>query len=147
MLSKEASSIIFWVFGMISTWDWTQVSRAIDEHSNHDANVRWEYISLIFSIICLMQQENENSYNTLPYISRKSLYPKNLIWLEKNECAFWIQRKKLLKNQLLYIRLWKHHRQVLSISSDWSSSSSYRAGSTDIPDPFSPLLPIVHRPR
>ena len=28
-----------------------------------------------------------------------------------------------------------------------SSSSSYRAGSTDIPDPLSPLLPIVYRPR
>ena len=28
-----------------------------------------------------------------------------------------------------------------------SSSSSYRAGITDIPDPLSPLLPIVHRPR
>ena len=27
------------------------------------------------------------------------------------------------------------------------SSSSYRAGSTDILDPLSPLLPIVHRPR
>ena len=26
-------------------------------------------------------------------------------------------------------------------------SSSYRAGSTDITDPLSPLLPIVHRPR
>ena len=29
----------------------------------------------------------------------------------------------------------------------YSSSSSYRAGSTDIPDPLSPLLSIVHRPR
>ena len=28
-----------------------------------------------------------------------------------------------------------------------SSSSSYRAGSTDIPDPLSPFLPIVHRLR
>ena len=28
-----------------------------------------------------------------------------------------------------------------------SSSSSSRAGSTDIPDPLSLLLPIVHRPR
>ena len=28
-----------------------------------------------------------------------------------------------------------------------SSSSSYRAGSTDIPDLLSPLLPIVHRSR
>ena len=27
-----------------------------------------------------------------------------------------------------------------------SSSSSCRAGSTDIPDPLSPLFPIVHRP-
>ena len=27
------------------------------------------------------------------------------------------------------------------------SSSSCRAGSTDIPDPLSPLLPIFHRPR
>ena len=35
-----------------------------------------------------------------------------------------------------------HLRNPLS-----SSSSSYRAGSTDIPDPLSPLLPIVHRPR
>ena len=26
-----------------------------------------------------------------------------------------------------------------------SSSSSYRAASTDIPDPLSPLLPIIHR--
>ena len=26
-----------------------------------------------------------------------------------------------------------------------SSSSSYRAANTDIPDPISPLLPIVHR--
>ena len=31
--------------------------------------------------------------------------------------------------------------------STFDSSSSYRAGSTDIPDPLSPLLPIVHRPR
>ena len=34
---------------------------------------------------------------------------------------------------------------IIYISS--SSSSSYRAGSTDIPDPLSPLLPIVHCPR
>ena len=27
-----------------------------------------------------------------------------------------------------------------------SSLSSYRPGSTDIPDPLSPLLPIIHRP-
>ena len=32
-------------------------------------------------------------------------------------------------------------------NTQYYSSSSYRAGSTDIPDPLSPLLPIVHRPR
>ena len=36
--------------------------------------------------------------------------------------------------------------KLISLKSS-SSSSSYRAGSTDIPDPLSPLLPIVHRPR
>ena len=40
---------------------------------------------------------------------------------------------KLHKNLYIYIYI--------------SSSSSYRAGSTDIHDPLSPLLPIVHRPR
>ena len=33
------------------------------------------------------------------------------------------------------------------INSQQFLSLSYRAGSTDIPDPISPLLPIVHRPR
>ena len=36
---------------------------------------------------------------------------------------------------------------VLEFWMNISSSSSYHAGSTDIPDPLSPLLPIVHRPR
>ena len=42
---------------------------------------------------------------------------------------------------LIYI-----HKEDLALN-NLSSSSSYRAGSTDIPDPLSPLLPIVHRPR
>ena len=37
----------------------------------------------------------------------------------------------------------KHTDTQIYISS--SSSSSCRAGSTDIPEPLSPLLPIVHR--
>ena len=36
---------------------------------------------------------------------------------------------------------------ISRISKAIISSSSYRAGSTDIPDPLSPLLPIVHRLR
>ena len=41
--------------------------------------------------------------------------------------------------------------QTLSLQTNWifcsssSSSSSYHAASTDIPDPLTPLLPIIHR--
>ena len=38
-----------------------------------------------------------------------------------------------------------HIIQFISIYMMISSSSSCRAASTDIPDPLSPLLPIVHR--
>ena len=46
----------------------------------------------------------------------------------------------------------KKYKWSFTMTASWicmisSSSSSYRAGSTDIPDPLSPLLPIVHRPR
>ena len=42
----------------------------------------------------------------------------------------WLMCHKTQPNQIIY-----------------TSSSSCRAGRTDIPDPLSPLLPIVHRPR
>ena len=34
---------------------------------------------------------------------------------------------------------------MINIKYNSSSSSSYRAASTDVPDPLSPLFPIVHR--
>ena len=44
--------------------------------------------------------------------------------------------------------LWHiNHCRLFNAKSCLYISSSYRAGSTDIPDPLSPLLPIVHRPR
>ena len=48
-----------------------------------------------------------------------------------------------------YFFICSHTRSLFepSVSSNISSSSSCRAGSTDIPDPLLPLLPIVHRPR
>ena len=39
------------------------------------------------------------------------------------------------------------HIEYLWFVSESSSSSSCRAGSTDIPDPLSPLFLIVHRPQ
>ena len=44
MLSVKQGSIKYPFLSLWcdSTWDWTQVSRAIDEHSNHHANVRYK---------------------------------------------------------------------------------------------------------
>ena len=36
-------------------------------------------------------------------------------------------------------------RKMLAVKNQSSSSSSCRAASTDIPDPLSPRLPIIHR--
>ena len=49
----------------------------------------------------------------------------------------------------VYVSMYMHAYKYLYVHTytDISSSSSYPAGSTDIPDPLSPLLPIVHRPR
>ena len=49
MLSVKQGSIKydFLSFWYDSTWDWTQVSRVIGEHSNHYANI-WLYIFNIY---------------------------------------------------------------------------------------------------
>ena len=52
-------------------------------------------------------------------------------------------QKRNLKIEIGYLLIAAQNNAIRTIS----SSSSYRAGSTDIPDPLSPLLPIVHRPR
>ena len=46
-----------------------------------------------------------------------------------------------------YQSICQHHPPYSHPQVTLISSSSCRAGSTDIPDPLSPLLPIVHRPR
>ena len=57
------------------------------------------------------------------------------------------------KSRLLFWFPWVRSLDIstiegyLMLNPMYISSSSYRAGSTDIPDPLSPLLPIVHRPR
>ena len=43
-----------------STWDWTQISRAIGEHSNHHANVRFQiYIYILREIDWEREGEGE----------------------------------------------------------------------------------------
>ena len=46
VLSNEASSNSFFSLWYDSTWDWTQVSRAIGEHSKQHANVRQNRIMI-----------------------------------------------------------------------------------------------------
>ena len=69
---------------------------------------------------------------------RRKVVEQDETHLRREKALEWVLKKPRRslhndeKNKYLYIS---------------SSSSSYRAGSTDIPDPLSPLLPIVHRPR
>ena len=64
-------------------------------------------------------------------------------------CSYWKGRLLVALDFSfqLYLQATKTTPLSLELESNTSSSSSYRAGSTDIPDPLSPLLPIVHRPR
>ena len=49
MLSVKQDSIKYYFLSLWydSTWDWTQLSRAISEHSNHYANVRYDILIII----------------------------------------------------------------------------------------------------
>ena len=60
----------------------------------------------------------------------------------KTHCRISQREKARLIQTTIKRRERKESKCIMS-----SSSSSYRAGRTDIPDPLSPLLPIVHRPR
>ena len=64
-----------------------------------------KYISLEFSIICLIQKENQQSYNTVQYISSKSLYLKNLFILEKWVWFLDSAYKPTLKSAIIYSTL------------------------------------------
>ena len=77
-------------------------------------------------LICYKIQPNPN-HIYLIYMYKEDLALNNLQWFICHQTK---------PNQIIYI-----YYIYIYIS------SSYRAGSTDIPDPLSPLLPIVHRPR
>ena len=52
-----------------------------------------------------------------------------------------------MNNIYIYIHTQTQRNISLSLSFYISSSSSCRTASTDIPDPLSPSLPIIHRLR
>ena len=95
-----------------------------------------------------------NQYKQKSDVWKEMTYGKK--WrMERNlkykKFSFRIKRKKERKRKSKkngVDRLGVERAEIdIKSSSSSSSSSSYRAGSTDIPDPLSPLLPIVHRPR
>ena len=62
MLSKEAWSTIFWVFGMTRPRDWTQISRVIDERSNLCYNGK-KFNLIIFKTDCISSSRKQiNKY-------------------------------------------------------------------------------------
>ena len=95
----------------------------------HIAGRRWERVITFQKAVVRSEMQTVLSRIELssssPFAMTKTIMPCILIW------NFITVQIICIKNS--YLKL--------------SSSSSYRAGSTDIPDPLSPLLPIVHHPR
>ena len=54
---------------------------------------------------------------------------------------------KISEIKRLFSKVKNNNERLKPEMHSYFSSSSYRTGSTDIPGPLSPLLPIVHRPR
>ena len=81
-------------------------------------------------------------WHTLPTNSRTIILTGDT-W--KNLFSFWLVYFCYYNKPFVVVFQKKfHYLFVLSINLS-SSSSSCRAGSTDIPDPLSPLFPFVHR--
>ena len=81
--------------------------------------------------------------------SELKTFPKELYFKDyRVRFHFFFQDSRNLKRQQPRIQhklmLYYNPDQLLNLS---SSSSSCRAASTGIPDPLSPLLPIIHRLR
>ena len=86
-------------------------------------------------VLSFMSEPKQLSGQT-PVISQNIIHLSSFIWsIKLNNILINIV---LLINQSVYVFLGTPCK---------ASSSSCRAGSTDIPDPLSPLLPIVHRSR
>ena len=142
------------------TWDWTPVSLTIGEHTNNYANGpsdwRWLWcrgererhqVPFFESLIWLDLGLNPglpDHWRTLYSFGQWTGYKPKI----HRFCHFLYNIIERNKEKYLLIDIWN----LSTLRVVWSylkrsSSSSYRAGSTDIPDPLSPLLPIVHRPR
>ena len=69
MLSAKQDSIKYHFLSLWydSTWDWTQISRAIGEHSNHYANVR--YVDFTDHGVNFKESEKKDKY---PDLTRKN---------------------------------------------------------------------------
>ena len=89
--------------------------------------------------------------NSLPSNNRLAIKMNG--WLEESNMPEWVAKGKttlIQKDPQKGNTSSNNYRPITYLLIMWkcsSSSSSCHAGSTDIPDPLSPLLPIVHRPR
>ena len=92
-------------------------------------------------------------------MKRYSTVPKTPAWLEHDHFlvsysghSLWVGSYPSEQMQLVYSTAPANRvrpcisTDIVNIYQNHSSSSSYHAASTDIPDPHSPLFPIVHSP-
>ena len=90
-----------------------------------------------------IDQNSEKVLDTCCHSKSRKKLPANagVKNCEKSKIIIIYEQKSLERNEIweyVWTKRGKQHNN--------SSSSSCRAGSTDIPDPLSPLLPFLHRP-
>ena len=110
-------------------------------------------INIIIIIIIIMSSyQHEYPWSSLTNPPYRPLLPAGL----QGYIPYW-HKAAVCRFELIVLPLLGHVNGSTGVHYLWARpyfsssvphvSSSYRAGSTDIPDPLSPLLPIVHRPR
>ena len=150
-----------------STWDWTQVSRAIGEPQwcrAHWIFKQWCHVTTSSWIKIFIHAGlrtglygrdliHKSLYNLLHFSSHqrnKFLYfcstIVNIVFSFINITTLHIYVIMPIKTQIASQNIWTLAEDFAFYVNDcYSMSSSSRAASMDIPDPLSPLLPIIHR--
>ena len=132
--------------GLSQEFEWQQVSRTLLSNLTVLNN----------SVVWMVSTRPPSSYSSSPFNNSLVTAPKALITIGiiityyyhyyfQFLCfisSFFLGGELFLF--FLYI-LFLYYLPLIPFFGKWVSSSSCRAASTDIPDPLSPLFPIVHR--
>ena len=119
---------------------WYKTARLISPHTDEkqDCNILKDNVYFNLGRVCAWGQSTVDTRLNLEPVYILTVYE---IIYSNSDVLF----VSLILREMKYI-FWVPYFTSIYIYL-YISSSSYRAGSTDISDPLSPLLPIVHRPR